>query len=525
MPCRPSAFIAPLLLLAAACADHTPTAVPSPALPGAGAALLECRADVRAATMSCAAADPSLPGSVSAAVLGGQGVNVRLRNTNVVYENAVFRTDVTVESLVAQALGTADGVTPSPEGVRVFFHVAPRATRGAGEVTVANPDGEAFFTAAGQDFFRYAGILAPGDTSPPREWRFAMPGSVEAFSFQVLVTGAVAREAGWVAVSPPAPALAVGDTMRLAATVHEVTGRPLAEQNVQWSSSDPSVLAVEEDGTVTALQEGTATVTATGGGRTGSAAVQVGSASGDAVPPTLRSLSFSPARVNVPSSGFRGVEVTAEVHVTDEGAGVKAVSVVFASPRGWAVATCRPSVPASGTRADGMFRCHAHIDRKTEGGTWKVRYVELEDQAGNARIIQTPQLDSAGVQTSLYVRSAGEILTGDYPLAGVNMAPYSVVANGTDSITFTVHVHDMGLGGGVDLVDLPMLSESRESSAYCAPQELIAGTRSAGTLRCRTAFPPGSETGLWYVYSVLIIGENVSYLDSSASFGFDVTPP
>ena len=328
MPRRPSAFIAPLLLLAAACADRIPTAVPSPALPGAGAALLECRADVRAATMSCAAAEPSLPGGVSAAVLGGQGVNVRLRNTNVVYENAVFRTDVTVESLVAQALGTADGVTPSPEGVRVFFYVAPHTTRGAGEVTVANPDGQAYFTAASQDFFRYAGILAPGDTSPPREWRFAMPGSVEAFSFQVLVTGAVAREAGWVAVSPPAPALAEGDTMRLTATVHSVTGRPLAGHVVQWSSSDPSIVAVGQDGTVTALKAGTAIITATSNARRGSVRVNAFTLAAYDVRPTVRGVSFSPSRIN--ADGLDSV--TLEAHITDEVMGVDWVLMGFDSP-------------------------------------------------------------------------------------------------------------------------------------------------------------------------------------------------
>lgn len=349
---------APLLLAAAACADHAPTSpVPAPLVPAGSAARIACHADVRAAVMSCAPAEPGLAGGASAAVLGGQGVNVRLRNTNVVYDDEVFSTDVAVENLVAQALGTADGVTPSPEGVRVYFHIAPQATRGEGAVSVANADGQAFFTEANQDFFRYAGILAPGDTTPPKPWRFHMPESVDAFSFQVYVAGAVRHEVGWIGVSPAVPGLGVGEAMPLAATVHGVSGRPLPGHIVTWSSSDSSVVAVAADGTVTGVAPGWATVTATSNGRAGSAVVHVGSSAGDGVPPTVRTLSFSPARVNAD-----GVDsVTVDVHVADAGTGVASVSAAFGSPTAEHGTTCFGLAPASGTRANGVFRCRVAI--------------------------------------------------------------------------------------------------------------------------------------------------------------------
>jgi hypothetical protein len=521
MPRRSSGLIAPLLLLAAACADHpTPTAAPSP-LPGADAALLECRADVRAATMSCAAAEPALPGGVSAAVLGGQGVNVRLRNTGVAYENGVFRTDVTVENLVAQALGTADGVTPSPDGVRVFFSVAPHATRGQGEVTVANPDGQAYFTAANQDFFRYAGILAPSDTSPPREWRFATPASVEAFSFQVLVTGAVAREAGWIAVSPPVPALAVGDTMRLTATVHSVTGRPVQGAAVQWNSSDPSIVAVGQDGTVTALKAGTAIVTATSNGRRGSVRVNAFTMAAWDGQPTVRGVSFSPSRIN--ADGLDSV--TLEAHITDEVMGVDRVSMGFDSPTERHFTRCNAYAPASGTRTDGVFRCRAAIDEGAEDGTWGL-FVAVSGEWGRVRQWADAQrLDSAGVQTSLYVRSA---YTDSTPpsLLSVSSTPDTVIANGVDSVTFTMQVTDEGAGVGSAGVELINHNDYYNLVfASCSAHAPVAGTRNAGTFQCRIAFPPGSATGFWEGTRVILADQPGNRSELYGNFWVVVTLP
>jgi hypothetical protein len=147
--------------------------------------------DVRRATLTCAPASVA-PGA-AATIIGGQGTNVRLTSSGTSYDEAtgIVRSDVTVHNLMAQALGTADGAFPSPEGVRVFFHTGPTVTEGTGSVTVANADGEDVFTAAGQKYFQYAGLLAPGATSPAREWRFNVPATATYFVFTVYVAAAV----------------------------------------------------------------------------------------------------------------------------------------------------------------------------------------------------------------------------------------------------------------------------------------------------------------------------------------------
>lgn len=79
-----------------------------------------------------------------------------------------------------------------------------------------------------------------------------------------------------VAVTPGTVSLAaVGDTVRLAAEVRDGAGRPLPGVAVSWTSSDPSVATVSGSGLVTAVGDGTASVTATSGSASGIAIVTV----------------------------------------------------------------------------------------------------------------------------------------------------------------------------------------------------------------------------------------------------------
>lgn len=67
-----------------------------------------------------------------------------------------------------------------------------------------------------------------------------------------------------VAVSPPTATLtALGATVQLAAVVHDRNARVIARTNINWSTSDPSVAAVDASGLVTAATvNGTARITA-----------------------------------------------------------------------------------------------------------------------------------------------------------------------------------------------------------------------------------------------------------------------
>lgn len=178
----------------AACSDQQPlgesresTAQPAPRLPHRVLQAFDCTAVVGAG-VSCRPASGGA-GGASAAVFGGQNVYVKLQASNISYDSTtqIFRTDVTVENLLNEAIGTPDGTTADPDGIRVFFNSGPAVTSGSGTVTVANPDGTGFFTAPNQPYFTYSEILAKNDTSAANTWQFNMPPTVGYFVFSVLL--------------------------------------------------------------------------------------------------------------------------------------------------------------------------------------------------------------------------------------------------------------------------------------------------------------------------------------------------
>lgn len=84
-----------------------------------------------------------------------------------------------------------------------------------------------------------------------------------------------AAEVAIVAVQPGSSALLVGESVRLSAVLSDVSGNPLNQRSVSWSTSNSSVAGVSGNGTVTGREIGTSTITATSEGKTGTATVTV----------------------------------------------------------------------------------------------------------------------------------------------------------------------------------------------------------------------------------------------------------
>jgi hypothetical protein len=180
-----------LPLLAAACTDSTPLSpVPAPTLPTDAFAAMRCTVQVQSATMSCSEVDPAAGSGASLTrIFGGQNRNVKLANTNNSFDagTLIFQIDVTVQNLTQQALGLDS--LGNATGVRVFFTEPPPEP-----VTVANPSGQAFITAANQDYFFYNEVLQPNEISAPVTWQFNVPGAGASFSFVVLIQAAQPNE-------------------------------------------------------------------------------------------------------------------------------------------------------------------------------------------------------------------------------------------------------------------------------------------------------------------------------------------
>ncbi|MBB4637537.1 DNA/RNA non-specific endonuclease [Longimicrobium terrae] len=187
---RRSWLAAALMLSAAACTDQPTATTPVPATDGAAPSeLLSCRVTVSSGVMSCTSPTGGAEGGPSRTVYGGQNSLMRLTSTNLQNVGGTFQFDVTVTNLLTdQAIGTRDGVTAHPQGVRVFLVSEPSVTGGTGSVSVANATGDSTITAPDQPYFQYNGVLAPNATSPAKRWSFALNGAVESFSFQVMLS-------------------------------------------------------------------------------------------------------------------------------------------------------------------------------------------------------------------------------------------------------------------------------------------------------------------------------------------------
>ena len=78
-----------------------------------------------------------------------------------------------------------------------------------------------------------------------------------------------------VTVNPPSASVQVGQTVQLTATPRDVNGNALPGRTVTWASTNTTVATVNGQGLVTTRVVGSATITATSEGQSGSAAITV----------------------------------------------------------------------------------------------------------------------------------------------------------------------------------------------------------------------------------------------------------
>lgn len=90
-----------------------------------------------------------------------------------------------------------------------------------------------------------------------------------------------------VSVSPPVDTIVLPGTAQLSATVFDAQHNPLTGRTITWSSNMPNVANVDGNGLVTGVAPGSATITATSEGQSGTATVVV-------QPPVAASVQVSP---------------------------------------------------------------------------------------------------------------------------------------------------------------------------------------------------------------------------------------
>ena len=213
----PAAAVAGVLC----CTDRTPLA---PGTPGGNSptALITCTATVASKSISCTQPAPSVSqGLKSDVTLGGQGVYVTLRSTNVSFNSgdSIFKGDITVQNLTAQTLGDSAAVVT---GVRVFFLNEP-----APPVAIVG-DSTGTFTTTGQHYFVYQQSIGPFAASASQTWQWNLHGA-SSFTFSVLVNAKTENDGGVLRWTPQT-------------TTSTFTGI--------WGATANAVYAVTEEGSI-----------------------------------------------------------------------------------------------------------------------------------------------------------------------------------------------------------------------------------------------------------------------------------
>ncbi|HET6229505.1 MAG TPA: PPC domain-containing protein [Longimicrobiaceae bacterium] len=270
---RPNKAVRTFPLLAAAlvfgaCSDAGNLAGPAAVAPveqPAALASLTCTASTQTRTVRCGTSES---GGARAVIVGGQNQYVTLTSTNIQVVADTFAFDVTVRNLIPQPLGTTNGTTLDPAGVRVFFTAGPTSTA-AGTVTVANPDGTGTFTAAGQPYYQYSSMLQQDSVTPVKRWKLRFTPEVASFTFQVYVSAAVQYPAGYVDGTPYVLSLDPAESRALPGVVRSAVGNALPSETVGWSSDTPGTASVSGTQVTAGGARGFATLTASSGARPG----------------------------------------------------------------------------------------------------------------------------------------------------------------------------------------------------------------------------------------------------------------
>ena len=115
-----------------------------------------------------------------------------------------------------------------------------------------------------------------------------------------------------VAVSLNASSLAVGQTTQANVTLRDANDNVLTGRSIVWTSSEVTVASVNATGLVTALKAGETTITATSGGRSGSASLNTVASTSSPLPVGSLELVVAPSSISVGQTAQSSVTVKDE---------------------------------------------------------------------------------------------------------------------------------------------------------------------------------------------------------------------
>ncbi len=213
---------------------------------------------------------PAVDRSGSALLLTAQGVDVRVLTSAISWTDTGVSFDAAIQNLAGQRIGSSNGDTADPRGIRMVF-VAPEAElagAAAPAQVIAAPvessvTGRDSVTGASQPFVKFAALLDSGAVTAPTRVQLSIPANAPSATFALVVVAPVKHPHGWLRIAPAAVVVAIGRPRTLEAELRDALGRAMPSTAVTWSTSTIENADVTSDGAVNGKKTGIARVIVT----------------------------------------------------------------------------------------------------------------------------------------------------------------------------------------------------------------------------------------------------------------------
>jgi uncharacterized protein YjdB len=195
-----------------------------------------------------------------------------------------------------------------------------------------------------------------------------------------------------VTVSPPSASVAVGATSALQATVKDQSGNTMTGQTIAWSTNNAAAATVSSTGIVSGVAAGSATISASTAGVSGSSAIAV--TAGPPPPPVVTTVTVSPTSASV----VAGATTTLQATVKDQNGNVMTGQTVTWTTGNAAAATVNSSGVVTGVAA-GSATITATSSGKT--GTSSITVTAVAPVVTTVTVAPTSASVVAGATTTL----------------------------------------------------------------------------------------------------------------------------
>ena len=228
---------------------------------------------------------------------------------------------------------------------------------------------------------------------------------------------AVAPVVTTVTVAPTSASVVAGATTTLQATVKDQNGNVMTGQTVTWSTNNAAAATVNSSGVVTGVAAGSATITATSSGKTGTSSITV-----TAVLPVVTTVTVAPTSASV----VAGATTTLQATVKDQNGNVMTGQTVTWSTNNAAAATVNSSGVVTGVAAGS-----ATITATSSGKTG-TSSITVTAASGGGTLLFQENFEDANLASRGWYDNTGAVLSTTEHIAGSNSsAQYRFLAGAT----------------------------------------------------------------------------------------------